>query len=155
MQICRQRHIILLVTEEELLLLLQPSTGKILAMVSKPDFDPNTIAANWEQLVNDETNSSLLNRATMGQYPPGSTFKIVTALTYLRTAWNVLTDFPMTAREASQKKDHTIQCYGGTVHGTGRFLYGICQILQLCICGDGNTAWRCMHSVKTSEDLLV
>lgn len=30
---------------------LQPSTGKILAMVSKPDFDPNTIAANWEQLV--------------------------------------------------------------------------------------------------------
>ena len=63
---------------------LQPSTGKILAMVSKPDFDPNTIAANWEQLVNDETNSSLLNRATMGQYPPGSTFKIVTALTYLR-----------------------------------------------------------------------
>lgn len=48
---------------------LEPSTGKILALVSKPDFDPNTISENWDTLVNDETNSSLLNRATMGQYP--------------------------------------------------------------------------------------
>ena len=64
---------------------LEPSTGKILALVSKPDFDPNTISENWNTLVNDETNSSLLNRATMGQYPPGSTFKVVTALDYFRT----------------------------------------------------------------------
>ena len=63
---------------------LEPSTGKILALVSKPDFDPNTISENWDTLVNDETNSSLLNRATMGQYPPGSTFKVVTALDYFR-----------------------------------------------------------------------
>ena len=42
---------------------LEPSTGRILAMVSKPDFDPNTIAQNWDSLVNDENNSSLLNRA--------------------------------------------------------------------------------------------
>ena len=54
---------------------MEPSTGKILAMVSKPDFDPNSIEENWEWLVSDETNSSLLNRATQGQYPPGSTFK--------------------------------------------------------------------------------
>ena len=33
---------------------LEPSTGRILAMVSKPDFDPNTIAQNWDTLVNDE-----------------------------------------------------------------------------------------------------
>ena len=63
---------------------LEPSTGRILAMVSKPDFDPNTIAQNWDTLVNDESNSSLLNRATNGAYPPGSTFKIVTALDYFR-----------------------------------------------------------------------
>ena len=63
---------------------MEPSTGRILAMVSKPDFDPNTIAENWNTLVNDENNSSLLNRATNGAYPPGSTFKIVTALDYFR-----------------------------------------------------------------------
>ena len=63
---------------------LEPSTGRILAMVSKPDFDPNTIAQNWDSLVNDENNSSLLNRATNGAYPPGSTFKVVTALDYFR-----------------------------------------------------------------------
>lgn len=45
---------------------MEPSTGRILAMVSKPDFDPNTIAENWDTLVNDESNSSLLNRATNG-----------------------------------------------------------------------------------------
>ena len=99
---------------------IQPSTGKILAMVSKPDFDPNTIAANWEQLVNDETNSSLLNRATMGQYPPGSTFKIVTALTYLRQH-GTFNGFSYDCQGSITKEDHTIQCYGGTVHGQEDF----------------------------------
>ena len=60
-------------------------TGKILAEVSRPDFDPNTLSQNWDILVNDENDSSLLNRATNGAYPPGSTFKIVTALDYFRT----------------------------------------------------------------------
>lgn len=63
---------------------IEPSTGRILAMVSKPDFNPNTIAQDWDTLVNDENNSSLLNRATNGAYPPGSTFKVVTALDYFR-----------------------------------------------------------------------
>ena len=62
---------------------LEPSSGKILAMVSKPDFDPNTVAENWEFLSTDE-NSYLLNRATQGAYAPGSTFKLVTALEYMR-----------------------------------------------------------------------
>ena len=82
---------------------LEPSTGKILALVSKPDFDPNTISENWDTLVNDETNSSLLNRATMGQYPPGSTFKVVTALDYFRTRGS-FNGFSLTARVVSQKK---------------------------------------------------
>ena len=56
------------------IVVLEPDTGKILAMVSKPDFDPNTIEQDWDALINDETNSSLFNRAIQGQYPPGSTF---------------------------------------------------------------------------------
>ena len=100
---------------------LEPSTGRILAMVSKPDFDPNTIAANWEQLVNDETNSSLLNRATMGQYPPGSTFKTVTALTYLRQN-GTFNGFSYDCQGSITKEDHTIRCYGGGRPWRGGFL---------------------------------
>ena len=54
---------------------MEPKTGKILAMVSKPDFDPNTVESSWNALSTDE-NSVLLNRATQGQYAPGSTFKL-------------------------------------------------------------------------------
>ena len=64
---------------------IEPSTGKILVEMSRPDFDPNTISQNWDTLVNDSNDSSLLNRATNGAYPPGSTFKVVTALDYFRT----------------------------------------------------------------------
>jgi peptidoglycan glycosyltransferase len=64
---------------------MEPSTGKILAMVSKPSYDPNTIDEDWEKLVEDEEEESpLLNRAAQGLYPPGSTFKILTALAYMR-----------------------------------------------------------------------
>ena len=51
---------------------IDPETGKILAMVSKPDFDPNTIDKKYTKLTTDEDNSPLLNRATSGLYPPGS-----------------------------------------------------------------------------------
>ena len=62
-----------------------------------------SISENWDTLVNDETNSSLLNRATMGQYPPGSTFKVVTALDYFRTRGS-FNGFSFDCRVVSQKK---------------------------------------------------
>lgn len=64
--------------------LMEPSTGKVLAMVSKPSFNPNTIKEDWDKIVNDTEQAPLLNRATQGLYPPGSTFKILTALEYMR-----------------------------------------------------------------------
>jgi peptidoglycan glycosyltransferase len=59
---------------------LNPKTGEILALVSTPGFDPNPeyLEKNWEQIRNDSRHP-LLNRATLGLYPPGSVFKIVTA----------------------------------------------------------------------------
>ncbi len=61
------------------LVALNPQTGEILAMVSKPDFNPNEtyLHQSWSEL-NSNENSPFLNRATMGLYPPGSTFKMVT-----------------------------------------------------------------------------
>ncbi|MCL1995347.1 MAG: penicillin-binding transpeptidase domain-containing protein [Defluviitaleaceae bacterium] len=60
------------------IVVVQPSTGDVLSMVSFPAYNPNTVAQSWQYLVSDER-SPLLNRATQGLYPPGSTFKILTA----------------------------------------------------------------------------
>ncbi len=57
---------------------INPRSGEILAMASKPDFDANTFKDNWDEIVNS-SDRPLLNRAIMGEYPPGSTFKIVVA----------------------------------------------------------------------------
>ncbi len=57
---------------------IEPSTGKIRAMVSQPPYDPNQVPEDLTAL-NRDPGGSLLNRATQGQYPPGSTFKLVTA----------------------------------------------------------------------------
>ena len=72
---------------------MEPDSGRILAMVSKPDFDPGSIAWTWEDMVGDSSSSALLNRASQGLYPPGSTFKILTALAYLRQQGNAYDDF--------------------------------------------------------------
>ncbi|MGB9791157.1 MAG: peptidoglycan D,D-transpeptidase FtsI family protein [Thermacetogeniaceae bacterium] len=64
---------------------LNPKTGEILALASSPSFDPNPpcLERNWEKL-KGEPDHPLLNRATMGLYPPGSVLKIVTASLGLR-----------------------------------------------------------------------
>jgi penicillin-binding protein 2 len=68
---------------------LDPRTGEVLAMVSKPAFDPNVFAgriraADWNALVNDPF-TPLLNRAIQAQFAPGSTFKPIVAVAALET----------------------------------------------------------------------
>ena len=95
---------------------LQPSTGKILAMVSKPDFNPNTIQDNWDDIVSDDSSTVLLNRATQGLYPPGSTFKIVTTLEYIRENGKNNT-FSFDCNGKVEVNGVTIHCYGNKSHG--------------------------------------
>jgi penicillin-binding protein A len=57
---------------------LNPKNGEILALASYPSFDPNNIDENFEDLAEDPS-FPLVNRATQGLYPPGSTFKVITA----------------------------------------------------------------------------
>ncbi|HET7328819.1 MAG TPA: penicillin-binding protein 2 [Nocardioidaceae bacterium] len=65
---------------------LRPDTGEVLAMVSMPDYDPNVLASHdfaatadaWKRLTSNPA-EPLVNRAIQQRYPPGSTFKLVTA----------------------------------------------------------------------------
>ena len=59
-------------------IVLDPRTGAVLALASIPSYDPNQLDARWTSLLKDPA-SPLLDRSTAGLYPPGSTFKIVTA----------------------------------------------------------------------------
>ena len=67
---------------------IEPQTGEILCMVSSPTYDPRKLVGKergkyMNQLIHDNSNP-LLNRATLGAYPPGSTFKPTQALTFLQ-----------------------------------------------------------------------
>lgn len=57
---------------------IEPSTGAIKTLVSVPPFDPNSVPTDFAAL-NEDQSAPMLNRVTQGQYPPGSTFKLVTA----------------------------------------------------------------------------
>ncbi len=95
---------------------IDPDTGKILAMVSKPDYDPNTIASNWSSYVAENSDSTvLLNRATQGLYAPGSTFKIITLLSYLKQ--NGADGFAFNCNGAYANGDYEMHCYNGKAHG--------------------------------------
>ncbi len=81
---------------------LDPKTGAILAMVSKPDFDPNTLAVHdtsqvistYKQLLADP-GDPLINRAIAGSLnPPGSTFKLVVTAAALSHGYTPDSEFP-------------------------------------------------------------
>ena len=64
---------------------IEPSTGEIILMVSAPSYDPNLMVGrqrskNYVILDRDSINKPMMNRAIIGRYPPGSTFKLANAL---------------------------------------------------------------------------
>lgn len=96
---------------------MEPDTGKIRAMVSKPDFDPNTLSAEWENMVSDESSSALLNRVTQGLYPPGSIFKIVTSTAYIRENPDSWQNFSWNCTGTITEGVDSVHCYQNEQHG--------------------------------------
>jgi len=80
---------------------MEPKTGKVRVMVSEPEYDPNLIPSQIGQLNRDRANQPLLNRTTQELYPPGSTFKVVTATAALDSG----TIKPDTVIDGSSPKD--------------------------------------------------
>jgi peptidoglycan glycosyltransferase len=145
---------------EGAVIVTEPTTGKILAMVSKPDFDPNEIDNIWEELINDDSSSVLLNRATQGLYPPGSTFKILTALEYIRENPNDYDEYRFTCNGYFASGDNRINCYHGTNHGTLNFKMSFAKSCNSSFANIGMTLNRkkflkTLSSLYFNEELPV
>ncbi|MGN0414358.1 MAG: peptidoglycan D,D-transpeptidase FtsI family protein [Agathobacter sp.] len=97
-------------------IVMEPGSGKILAMVSKPDFDPNTVKQDWDQLTSGDS-TVLYNRATQGKYAPGSVFKMFTVLEYYR-------EHPRKYRTYSYDCSGEITVDGQTIHCAGNRRHG-------------------------------
>ncbi len=99
---------------------LDPRTGDILAMVSRPAFDPNRFAGRirskeWRALVNDP-DKPLLNRAIQAQLAPGSTFKPIVALAGLELGV-IGPDFRVTCRGGANFYGRYFRCHLARGHG--------------------------------------
>lgn len=104
----------LLGSKKGAIVIMEPGTGKILSMVSKPDYNPNQVVDNWKKISNDES-KPLLNRVTQGLYPPGSIFKIVTSLAFIKHGdYN---QFKYICKGKDVFDNDVIKCYNQYAHG--------------------------------------
>jgi penicillin-binding protein A len=75
---------------------IEPQTGRVRVLASNPPFDPNRVPYELSKLNTNEVETPLFDRATQGQYPPGSTFKVVTAAAGLESG-EITPDTPIDA----------------------------------------------------------
>jgi penicillin-binding protein A len=105
---------------------LDPRTGAVLAMTTFPRYDPNDLSShdperirrNWDRLVKDP-NGPLLNRAAGGLYPPGSTFKVVTAAAALENGVSLDQELPSPPVYDVPQTSADIKNFGGSTCGDG------------------------------------
>jgi len=128
-------------------------SGAILAMVSKPDFDPNLIEKEWEKLLLDEESSVLVNRVTQGMYPPGSTFKIIDALAYYQQFPEEVEQYRYQCNGRFMYEDRKITCYHGTQHGMVDIRSSFAKSCNSSFANIGLMLDR-KQFAKTLEDLL-
>ena len=97
---------------------MDPRTGEILAMVSRPTFDPNDFAVrvsreDWNKLVNDP-DKPMLNKAIQAQLAPGSTFKIIMATAGLQE--NIAQDMHVTCNGGAEFYGRYFKCWISARH---------------------------------------
>ena len=130
---------------------MEVSTGKILSMVSKPDFDPNTIGKNWESITTGEE-SVLLNRVTQGAYAPGSVFKLVTTLAYMREN-NAYANYSYTCESEIEHEGTTIHCAKNRKHGEEDLMTSLANSCNTSFCNIGLTL-NITKFQNTAKELL-
>ncbi|MCK5511509.1 MAG: penicillin-binding protein 2, partial [Thermodesulfovibrionia bacterium] len=98
---------------------LDPHTGEVLALASSPSFDPNLFSRgiryrDWAKLITDPQ-KPLLNRSIQSQYPPGSIFKIITALAALEEG--IITDKTIVTCTGAVFEGRLFRCWKKGGHG--------------------------------------
>jgi peptidoglycan glycosyltransferase len=99
---------------------LDPRTGDVLALVANPTYDPNLLASQnprevrraWAELTNDP-DKPLLSRAYQELYPPGSTFKLVTAAAALQNGYTPESLWPNPPALQLPQTTHVLENFGG------------------------------------------
>ena len=105
---------------------IDPATGDVLALVSEPTYDPNLLASqdpkvvrdSWEVL-NEDPDKPLLSRASDELFPPGSTFKLVTASAALENGFGPDSLWPNPNELDLPLTDATIENFGGSTCSGG------------------------------------
>lgn len=131
---------------------IEPQTGEILALVTAPSYDPAILVGrqrsrNYTKLYNDSLAKPLYDRSLLAEYPPGSPFKILTALAGLQAQ----------AIDTST----TFVCNHGFSYGRGRFMRCHCGggvrklhmgIAKSCNAYFGNTYLRTINKFATPSE---
>jgi stage V sporulation protein D (sporulation-specific penicillin-binding protein) len=100
---------------------MDPKTGEVLAMVSKPDFDPNNPTKDLKQQDSKSLDNLLKINAVQDTFEPGSIFKVITS--YAAMKENVVSENDTFVCNGSTKVDgHTIYCWKRDGHGTESFV---------------------------------
>ncbi|NLL93846.1 MAG: penicillin-binding protein 2 [Clostridiales bacterium] len=98
-------------------IVMNPKTGEIYAMVSKPGYDPNYVDSLWESITSSDE-ALLLNRATQGLYTPGSVFKLFTLYDYLtQNSVETVSKYRFTCKSSIDVDGTSISCSGHVWHG--------------------------------------
>lgn len=122
---------------------VEVKTGRLLAFVSTPSYNPNELISGWEEL-NTRTDAPLMNRLTHGLYPPGSTFKVVMTYAWLQN--HQAEEFAYTCNGTARFRNTTIHCNNNKAHGT--------QTLKDALANSCNTAFAYMGEILSEEELL-
>ncbi len=120
---------------------LDPRNGEVLAMVSRPSFDPNVFAgrikaADWKEIVDNPYNP-LLNRAIQAQLAPGSTFKPIMALAGLETG-TIDEDWSVHCSGGATFYGRYFKCHKKGGHGSVSLHKGIAQSCDVYFYNVGN-----------------
>ena len=97
------------------IIVMDPDTGEVLVSASKPSYDPEDLDEIWKEL-NEKSSAPLMNRSTQGQYLPGSVFKVVTTLAYMRQNTKY-SNFSYHCDGVAQFNNFQLSCYHKNAHG--------------------------------------
>ncbi|HEX6332056.1 MAG TPA: penicillin-binding protein 2 [Actinomycetota bacterium] len=117
---------------------VDPATGNMLALVAEPSYDPNLLAAQegrevrraWEEL-NADPDKPMVARASDELFPPGSTFKLVTAAAALENGFGPTSSWPNPRELDLPLTTETIQNFGGSHCAGGAAQITLAQALQV------------------------